>query len=156
MKNYIIANQGIQFIYRIDHSSQKSGHNTVPKQTIMPGDKVTVATFWSIAVHTDFPDFHTFNNWVAARESVCVCVRVSKNQDERVSVAAGKRGVSTGSCSLNAALVRQSICQSAPAELSKRPCHFQPLQGNLTSTSRAESKYLDSKKHKDQHGPHGG
>lgn len=45
MKDYLIANQGIQCIYRIDRSSQKSRHNTVPKQTVMQGDKVTVATF---------------------------------------------------------------------------------------------------------------
>lgn len=82
MKIYIIANQGIQFIYWIDHSSQKSGHNTVPKQTITQGDKVTFATFWSIAEHTDFPDFHIFNNWVAARESVCVCVCLRTRMSE--------------------------------------------------------------------------
>ncbi len=54
-------------------SSQKSGHDTVPKQTIMQGDKVAVATFWSIVVHADFPDFHILATTGSLLEKVCVC-----------------------------------------------------------------------------------
>lgn len=42
MKNHIIANQGIRAMYRIECSTHR---DTVPKQTILQGDKVTVATF---------------------------------------------------------------------------------------------------------------
>ncbi len=51
-------------------SSQKSGHDTVPKQTIMQGDKVAVATFWSIVVHADF---HILATTGSLLEKVCVC-----------------------------------------------------------------------------------